>query len=175
MTARPTGRGFALPKESRLLKRREYLRLKGARGASKAGLGDFTVVCAPNGLGRNRLGITATRKSGNAVARNRLKREAREFFRLRSPFWPQGLDVLFLARPGPRKGPPLSELHLGEAEAGLVKALRRSLASAAPGRPRRSPAGPRGDMARHDRKVPRDGDTGARGGGGPPGQPPERA
>jgi ribonuclease P protein component len=132
LTAPP---GLGLPKEARLLKRREYLRLKGARAASKAFVGDFTVVCAPNGLVRNRLGVTATRKSGGAVERNRLKREAREFFRLRSPSWPQGLDVLFIARAGPRRAPSLHLLHGGEEERRLVKALRRSLAASRQGRP----------------------------------------
>lgn len=33
--------------------------------------------------GRSRLGITVTRKVGNAVVRNRIKRITREFFRLR--------------------------------------------------------------------------------------------
>jgi ribonuclease P protein component len=35
----------------------------------------------PNSLGRPRLGITATRKVGSAVVRNRLKRRAREIYR----------------------------------------------------------------------------------------------
>jgi ribonuclease P protein component len=94
------------------------------------------VVCAPNGLGRNRLGVTATKKTGCSVVRSRLKREAREYFRLRNPCWPQGLDVLFVARPGSRQWPPLHELHGGDAEKRLVKALRRSLELASPGRPR---------------------------------------
>ncbi|MDR3154383.1 MAG: ribonuclease P protein component [Deltaproteobacteria bacterium] len=121
------GQGLSLPKSARLLKRRDYLRLKGARHASKTGLGDFLVVCAPNGLNRNRLGVTATRRSGCAVARNRLKREAREFFRLRQASWPQGLDILFIAGHAPRKAPSLHAFAGGEAERRLVKALRRSL------------------------------------------------
>jgi ribonuclease P protein component len=35
----------------------------------------------PNQLGRPRLGITATRKIGNAVVRNRLRRRCREVYR----------------------------------------------------------------------------------------------
>jgi ribonuclease P protein component len=130
------GAGFGLPKAARLLKRPEFLRMRSARHQSTAWVGDFKVVCAPNGLGINRLGVTATRKSGDSVRRNRLKREAREFFRLRQPSWPQGLDILFLARPGERKFPPLHELHSGPAEGKLVGALRRSLSLAATRRPR---------------------------------------
>jgi ribonuclease P protein component len=64
---------------------------------SRRDFGNFTALAVYNGLARNRLGITATKKTGDAVERNRLKREAREYFRLRSPFWPQGLDVIFIA------------------------------------------------------------------------------
>jgi ribonuclease P protein component len=69
------------------------------QGALKTGTGLFTAVVKPNGLGLNRLGVTATRKVGRAVVRNRLKRLAREFFRLHQAAWPQGLDVLLIARP----------------------------------------------------------------------------
>ncbi|MDR2612485.1 MAG: ribonuclease P protein component [Deltaproteobacteria bacterium] len=156
MTAHPGGSGFGLPKDLRLRKRREFLRIKGARHTSRVSLGNFTVVCAPNGLARNRLGVTATRKAGKSVERNRLKREAREFFRLRQPFWPQGLDILFLARNPPRAEPPLHALAPGEGERRLVKALRRSLSEAArqpapaggAGQPRRPrPAGSGGREA----------------------------
>lgn len=40
-----------------------------------------TLFVAPNSLGAARLGITATRKVGSAVARNRVKRRVREIYR----------------------------------------------------------------------------------------------
>jgi ribonuclease P protein component len=40
-----------------------------------------TMHVLPNQLGRPRLGITATRKIGNAVVRNRLRRRCREVYR----------------------------------------------------------------------------------------------
>ena len=40
-----------------------------------------TLHVLPNRLGRPRLGITATRKIGNAVVRNRLRRRCREVYR----------------------------------------------------------------------------------------------
>ncbi|MDR2456494.1 MAG: ribonuclease P protein component [Deltaproteobacteria bacterium] len=86
-----------MPKSLRLTKRREFLALRGP-GALKAGAGLFSFVAKPNSLGRNRLGVTATRKTGKAVARNRLKRLAREFFRLNQAQWPQGFDVLLIAK-----------------------------------------------------------------------------
>ena len=42
---------------------------------------NFTLFGLPNDLGHSRLGVTATRKTGNAVVRNRTKRLLREIFR----------------------------------------------------------------------------------------------
>jgi ribonuclease P protein component len=41
----------------------------------------FVVFALPGATGRSRLGITATKKFGDAVARNRIKRLVREIFR----------------------------------------------------------------------------------------------
>jgi ribonuclease P protein component len=48
----------------------------------------------------NRLGITITKKIGNAVTRNRLKRVIREFYRHYKHRLPQGFDVVIIARSG---------------------------------------------------------------------------
>jgi ribonuclease P protein component len=51
-----------------------------------------------NRLGYNRLGITAGKKVGNAVHRNRAKRLIRAAYREASPKLPQGIDLVIVAR-----------------------------------------------------------------------------
>lgn len=74
-----SGDDRTLPRASRLCSRRLFLEVyergQRARGAH------FTVFGLPAATGRSRLGITATKKFGGAVDRNRIKRVVREIFR----------------------------------------------------------------------------------------------
>lgn len=56
-----------------------------------------TYACK-NRLGRNRIGITATKKIGKAVCRNRCKRIIRAAFSEVQPQIGQGWDFVFVAR-----------------------------------------------------------------------------
>lgn len=91
----------ALPKEKRLAKRREFLRVyeTGRKLFSK-----YTVIFfAANGLTHSRIGITATKKAGKANVRNRLKRWTRETYRRqRQPLGLDGrsLDIVVNVKPG---------------------------------------------------------------------------
>lgn len=81
-------RSEALPKQKRLAKRREFLRVyeTGRKLFSR-----YTVVFfAGNDLPHSRIGITATKKLGKANVRNRFKRWTREVFRRQRE--PLGLD-----------------------------------------------------------------------------------
>jgi ribonuclease P protein component len=51
-----------------------------------------------NVSGINRLGITANKKVGNSVKRNRVKRLIRESYRFYEDFVAAGLDIVFVAR-----------------------------------------------------------------------------
>ena len=69
------------PRESRLRRRSAFVKLSGE--GRKLHNRYFLVIFAPGETGRCRLGITVTRKVGNAVVRNRIKRLTRELFRRR--------------------------------------------------------------------------------------------
>jgi ribonuclease P protein component len=66
-------------KTARIRKRAEFVRLsnQGKKVFSKY----FIALYSPGIGNQNRLGITVTKRVGNAVTRNRIKRYVREFFR----------------------------------------------------------------------------------------------
>ena len=53
-----------------------------------------TLFAKANAVGYTRVGLTVTRKLGNAVERNRVKRKLRELFRLHQLRERGGLDVV---------------------------------------------------------------------------------
>jgi len=60
----------------------------------------FLIVVLPNALQNTRLGITVTKKVGNSVQRNRIKRVVREVFRRNRPLFPASHDLVFIAKRG---------------------------------------------------------------------------
>lgn len=67
-----------------------------------------------------RLGVTAGKRVGNAVARNRAKRLLREAARARYRHLASGWDLVFVARA------PLTEVKLPEAQAAVDNLLTRA-------------------------------------------------
>ena len=89
---------FSFPKEVRLRRRSEFLRVQD-RG-HKVTADCLLCLSLPNGRadGLTRLGLTVSTKVGNAVVRNRIRRRLRELFRVRKASLPKGLDMVFIAR-----------------------------------------------------------------------------
>ena len=56
------------------------------------------VYVLKNHKGINRIGLTATKKIGKAVRRNRARRVLKEAYRLLEPQFPVGNDYVFVAR-----------------------------------------------------------------------------
>jgi ribonuclease P protein component len=110
----------------RLRKTGEFLKLQrhGARHQS----GHFVLY----GLGgekdeRSRLGITVSRRVGDAVVRNRLKRRVRECYRLKlRAMLPAGVAIVVIARKGAGE---LQWLAIDAELFASVANLRRKLAS----------------------------------------------
>ena len=55
-------------------------------------------LALPNGTSAARLGLTVSSKVGNAVTRNRIRRQLREWFRTHIEELPKGHDVVIIAR-----------------------------------------------------------------------------
>lgn len=123
---RTTG-GFE--RSDRLLESKDYQRVmrRGRRHASA----ELVVITTPRRIvstNKNkhlgdfiqtgsRLGITASRKVGNAVVRNRFKRRLREWFRLRRHEFRDDIDLVVIGR---RAGGMLSAAELDERLVGLL-------------------------------------------------------
>lgn len=85
-------------KRDRLISKHDYQRV--FSGARRYADENFTLLSRENAVGYPRLGLAIAKKNiKTAVARNRIKRIARESFRLHAPDLP-AVDVIVLARRG---------------------------------------------------------------------------
>ena len=91
--------GFAFGKQRRIRRRADFLRVQAI--GQRASTAHFVMlVAAGEPSAWARVGIVVTKKVGNAVQRNRIKRVCRECFRLWADLVPDGIDLVVIARSG---------------------------------------------------------------------------
>jgi ribonuclease P protein component len=91
----------SFPKEMRLRKRREFVAVQTGEGRTKLQARRFLVISrarTSGDSGPGRIGITVSKKVGNAVTRNRIRRWVREFVRRNRSWLPLGRDVVVIAK-----------------------------------------------------------------------------
>ncbi len=88
---------FTFTRAQRLSGRRAFTAVFDARGRRNAG--PLGVCSRPNGLNHCRLGLSVSRRVGNAATRSRIKRLLREAFRLTQHGRPVGYDLVIVVRP----------------------------------------------------------------------------
>jgi ribonuclease P protein component len=90
-----TGR-FA--RADRLRDSRDFNRI--SRSGQRVASSEFVLLAtAGEAAESRRLGISVSRKVGNAVVRNRIKRGVRDWFRRQRGLLPESLDLVVIARP----------------------------------------------------------------------------
>lgn len=119
MSDAPPGGSFALPAERRIKQSREFARIKSNGRRFSLGCLILNWRLSPNRV-HPRLGVVVSRKVGNAVVRNRVKRYMRESFRLHQTELPQALELVLVARPSSARKP------FAEVERDLLAALKQA-------------------------------------------------
>ena len=84
------------PKKERLRKRADFTEI--FNQGQKTYSSHLILFCRANGGQSARIGITASRKVGMAVVRNRVKRLIREYFRQHKSYFTTGIDYSFVVK-----------------------------------------------------------------------------
>jgi ribonuclease P protein component len=103
------------PKQARLTRRSDYLIVQ--RDGHRRHTAHLVVIRSAARGARSRLGVTVSKRVGNSVVRNRVKRLLRETFRHRQGSIRPATDIVVIAKPG------AETLTYAQAAAEFAKAL----------------------------------------------------
>jgi ribonuclease P protein component len=92
----PSPQSAVFKKKDRILKRKQFQKL--SQAGSRIHNPYFIAVFQPTRVAFPRLGVTVSKKVGGAVARNRIKRLVREFFRCHRELLPGSCDLNIIAK-----------------------------------------------------------------------------
>jgi ribonuclease P protein component len=112
---------YSFPKAARILKRSEYIRL--SKTGTKIQNRHFIFLYSRSCREYLRIGITVSRKVGDAVVRNRIKRLIRENFRRMRPMIVGAWDINIIAK---RNAANLSGDEVGSSLAQLFEGIHRN-------------------------------------------------
>lgn len=113
----------SFPQALRLKTPEEFQRVYDRKKSASDGL--VVVYACENGLAHPRLGVSVSKKVGNAVERNLWKRLFREAFRLTQHDLPTGVDLILIPKPG-------AEPTLEALKASVVALARQAAAKLGP-------------------------------------------
>ena len=112
---------FGLCRRQRIRSARNFAHIYKQR--QQAGDNVLLIFAARNPKQETRMGVSVSKKHGNAIKRNRLKRMLRESFRLSQHHLPSGLDLILI----PRQNSGASLVDYQSSLIGLVGKLARRL------------------------------------------------
>ncbi len=92
----PSVKTFGFPREYRIRSQQDFDAIYAAK--QRAGDQNLLLFAIQNELPQSRLGVSVSKKNGNAIKRARKKRLLREAFRLIRSQLPAGLDLIAIPR-----------------------------------------------------------------------------
>lgn len=107
-----------MKKEFRIRKNIEFKRVY--NGGNNYWNRNLTLYVKKNGLNNSRVGITITKKIGNSVVRNQIRRRIKEIYRLNFFRLKDGYDIVFI----PKKN--VVDLSFAQLESAVIHILKIS-------------------------------------------------
>lgn len=104
---------FIFDKKLRLLKSCEFDNLR--KNSTKVENRDFYLIFKENNFHHSRIGLTVSKRIGNAVVRNRIKRIIRDYFRQNRNLIIKNYDIIVIAK----------KYIAGKTNKGIFESLRK--------------------------------------------------